>query len=377
LPRRRLYSTVLPGPPRRFRNAIHPVRRRTAARLVRLHQVPDNRTAISQTMKSVLVTGGTGSFGRAFIRRALQDPELERLVVFSRDELKQHEMRQSFPDTGSSPIRYFLGDVRDRDRLYRALDGIEVVVHAAALKQVPACEYNPLEAIKTNVLGAANVIDAAIDRDVRRVIALSTDKAANPVNLYGATKLCSDKLFVAANNYSGQHGTRFSVVRYGNVMGSRGSVIPFFLEARKRRVLPVTDPRMTRFWITLEQGVEFVLQGLERMKGGEIFVPKIPSMNIMDIAKAVAPGCRTEVVGIRAGEKLHEVMVAEDDARNTVEYDDYFVILPAFHDWTSDEHLGNGGRQCPDGFRYSSETNTSWLTTEQLREMIRTAGHPG
>ncbi len=245
-------------------------------------------------------------------------------------------------------------------------------MHAAALKQVPAAEYNPLEAVKTNVLGAANVIDAAIDRDVKKVVALSTDKAANPINLYGATKLCADKLFVSASNYSGHHGTRFAVVRYGNVVGSRGSVVPLFLKARRDGFIPITDPRMTRFWLTLEQGVEFVLRSLERIdRGGEIFVPKIPSMRVVDLAEAIAPGCPTRVVGIRPGEKLHEVMVPEDDARHTVEYDDYFAILPTLDDWDPSTYLKkDGGRLCPDGFRYSSDTNTRWLLVGELREMI-------
>jgi UDP-N-acetylglucosamine 4,6-dehydratase len=320
--------------------------------------------------KVILITGGTGSFGQKFVETVLQRYRPDRMIVFSRDELKQFQMRERFSERDYPCMRYFIGDVRDKDRLYRAFDGVDVVVHAAALKQVPACEYNPLEAIKTNVLGAANIVDAAIDRNVQKVIALSTDKAAAPVNLYGATKLCSDKLFTAANSYSGSHRTQFSVVRYGNVMGSRGSVIPFFLKMRERGVLPITDERMTRFWITLEQGVEFVLKSLSRMKGGELFVPKIPSMNIMDIAQAIAPGCPTEIVGIRPGEKLHEVMVAEDDSRNTVEYPDYFAILPSFHQWTDEELLRNGGRACPEGFRYSSETNSEWLTVDQLQEML-------
>jgi UDP-N-acetylglucosamine 4,6-dehydratase len=267
-------------------------------------------------------------------------------------------------------LRYFIGDVRDKERLLRAFDGIDVVVHAAALKQVPACEYNPLEAIKTNVLGAANIVDAAIDRNVPKVLALSTDKAASPVNLYGATKLCSDKLFISANHYSGAHKTRFSIVRYGNVVGSRGSVVPFFLKMRETGVLPITDPRMTRFWITLKQGVQLVLDSLERMHGGEIFVPKIPSMNIMDLAKAIAPDARYEVTGIRPGEKLHEAMITEDDARTTVEYDKYYAILPSYQEWGAEDFVKNtGGQWCPEGFRYSSEINTEWLTTEQLREM--------
>lgn len=321
--------------------------------------------------KVALVTGGTGSFGQKFVEVVLARYKPEKLIIFSRDELKQFEMRQKFPEQRYPFLRYFLGDVRDRERLYRAFDEVDIIIHAAALKQVPASEYNPMEAVKTNILGAANIIDAAIDRNVQKVIALSTDKAANPVNLYGATKLCADKIFVAANNYSGHHGTRFSVVRYGNVIGSRGSVIPFFMKMRETGVLPITDSRMTRFWITLEQGVDFVLKSIERMRGGEIFVPKIPSMQIMDLARAIAPECRTEIVGIRPGEKLHEVMVPEDDSRHTLEYDDYFAILPAFHDWDTDNYIHqNGGRLCPDGFRYSSETNTHWLSVDELREML-------
>ena len=324
--------------------------------------------------KSMLVTGGTGSFGKKFIATVLERYTPKRLIVFSRDELKQFEMRQHFPDSKYDSIRYFIGDVRDRERLYRAFHGVDVVIHAAALKQVPACEYNPLEAIRTNILGAASIIDAAIDRGVKKVVALSTDKAANPINLYGATKLCSDKLFTAANNYAGPDGTRFSVVRYGNVVGSRGSVVPFFLRMRDKGVLPITDPRMTRFWITLEQGVEFVLQSLERMKGGEIFVPKIPSMNIMDLARALAPSCKTEVVGIRPGEKLHEIMVTEDDARQTLEFENHYTILPSFHDWDGQEYYRNsGGRQCEEGFRYASDSNSWWLTEEDLRDMASRA----
>jgi len=323
---------------------------------------------------SVLVTGGTGSFGRQFVQFLLEHHRPKRLVILSRDEVKQHEMRKEFPDGPGSPVRYFIGDVRDRDRLYRAFDHVDVVVHAAALKQVPTCEYNPLEAVKTNVLGAANIIDAAIDRNVQKVIALSTDKAANPINLYGATKLCSDKLFVAANHYSGQHRTRFSVVRYGNVMGSRGSVIPEFVKMREAGTVTITDKRMTRFWLTLDQGVRFVWDSLDRMQGGEVFVPKIPSMNIMDLAEAIAPGCRVEFIGIRPGEKLHEVMVPEDDAHNTLEYEKYFAILPSFIEWDRAEYLKlNGGRQCPDGFRYSSENNDQQLTVEDLRALLSTS----
>ncbi|MFI5348066.1 MAG: UDP-N-acetylglucosamine 4,6-dehydratase (inverting) [Elusimicrobiota bacterium] len=322
--------------------------------------------------KVVLVTGGTGSFGKAFVAAVLKKYKPKKLIIYSRDELKQFEMHRHFDEKTYPAIRYFIGDVRDRERLYRAFDGVDVVIHAAALKQVTTAEYNPLEAIKTNVLGASNVIDAAIDRKVKTVVALSTDKAVNPVNLYGATKLCSDKLFVAANHYAGSHGTRFSVVRYGNVVGSRGSVIPFFLDAMKSGVIPITDKRMTRFWITLPHAIDFVLRSLEMMEGGEIFVPKIPSMNIMDLAKAVAPDCKTKIVGIRPGEKLHEVMVTEDDARDTLEFPDRYVILPATHGWA--ESIGkkaNGVKRCPDGFRYSSDGNKEWLTVAQLRTMIQ------
>ncbi len=323
--------------------------------------------------KSVLITGGTGSFGQRLTEIVLGRYTPKRLIIFSRDELKQSEMRQRFDVRDYPCIRYFIGDVRDRDRLYRAFDGVDIIFHAAALKQVPTSEYNPSEVIKTNILGAANVIDAAIDRDVKRVIALSTDKAANPINLYGASKLCADKLFVAANSYAGPHPTRFSVVRYGNVVGSRGSVVPIFLEKRTTGRLPVTDERMTRFWITLEQGVEFVLASLERMEGGEIFIPKIPSMRVVDVARAIAPECELEFVGIRPGEKLHEVLITEDDARMALEYDDYFAILPAFHDWDPTAYrTRNGGKTCPDGFRYSSETNPCWLKAEELGKMVTT-----
>jgi UDP-N-acetylglucosamine 4,6-dehydratase len=321
--------------------------------------------------KTVLITGGTGSFGRRFTETALKQYNPKRLIVLSRDELKQSEMQAQFGEKEHPNIRYFIGDVRDRDRLYRAFDGVDIVIHAAALKQVPAAEYNPIEAIKTNVLGAANVVDAAIDRGVSKVIALSTDKAASPINLYGATKLCSDKLFVAANSYSGAHQTRFSVVRYGNVVGSRGSVVPLFLQQRKTGKLPITDARMTRFWITLERGVQFVLQCLGEMRGGEIFVPKIPSMKLIDLARVIGPDCEMEIVGRRPGEKLHEVMVTEDDAQNTLEYDDFYAILPTVRSWNNEQARENGnGRPCPEGFRYSSETNTSWLTVAELEQII-------
>jgi UDP-N-acetylglucosamine 4,6-dehydratase len=320
--------------------------------------------------KNILLTGGTGSFGRAFVRYALDHLRPNKLVVLSRDELKQFQLRQTYPVDGYPMLRLFIGDVRDRDRMYRALDGIDIVVHAAALKQVPTAEYNPLEAIKTNVLGAANLIDAAIDRNVDRVIALSTDKAANPINLYGATKLCSDKLFIAANAYSGKHQTKFSVVRYGNVVGSRGSVIPYFLAQRRTGRISITDPRMTRFLVTIERGVEFVVQCLGRMRGGEVFVPKIPSVRVTELARVIAPDCEQEVIGIRPGEKLHETMVPEDEARLTLEFEDHYVIQPSHSFWNMKDYAANGGKRCADGFRYASDTNTWWLTEAEIRELI-------
>ena len=320
---------------------------------------------------AILLTGGTGSFGKRFVKRVLETAHPRKLAVYSRDELKQFHMRQQYPVDRVPNLRFFVGDVRDRERLYRALDGMDIVVHAAALKQVPTAEYNPLEAIKTNILGAANIIDAAIDRNVSRVLALSTDKAANPINLYGATKLCSDKLFVAANGYSGVHKTRFSVVRYGNVVGSRGSVIPYFIAQRRTGRLTITDSRMTRFLITLDQGADFVLQSLERMLGGEIFVPKIPSVRVADLARIIGPDCRQEIIGIRPGEKLHEVMVPEDDARVTLEFDDHYVIQPTHSFWNPKDFHENGkGRPCPDGFRYSSDTNVQWLDEDQIRRLV-------
>jgi UDP-N-acetylglucosamine 4,6-dehydratase len=326
--------------------------------------------------KVVLITGGTGSFGQEFTRKALNCFDVKKLIIFSRDELKQFEMKQSFSESDYPQIRYFIGDVRDRERLYRAFDGVDVVVHAAALKQVPSCEYNPIEAIKTNVMGAANVVDAAIDKRVEKVIALSTDKAANPVNLYGATKLCSDKLFVSAESYAGASRTRFSVVRYGNVLGSRGSVIPFFMKMRERGVLPITDPRMTRFWISLEQAVDFVLHSLQRMQGSEIFVPKIPSMLITDLAKAIAPECKHETTGIRPGEKLHEVMVPEDDARHSLENDTHFTVLPTYYgDRVREYSHKHGGTPCPEHFRYSSETNPDFLTVDDLCRIVVNEGY--
>jgi UDP-N-acetylglucosamine 4,6-dehydratase len=314
----------------------------------------------------VLVTGGTGSFGKKFTEIMLRVYHPQKLIIFSRDELKQHDMRASGFDHPS--LRYFLGDVRDADRVRRAFSGVTVVIHAAALKQVPACEYNPFEAIQTNIIGGRNVIDAAIDQGVKRILALSTDKAVNPVNLYGATKLCAEKMFVQANAYAGRQDTRFSCARYGNVVGSRGSVIPVFLEQRKRGKITITDPRMTRFWITLDQGVRFVIQAIEQTHGGEIFVPKIPSMRLADLAETLARNCEIEYIGIRPGEKLHEVLVSEDEARNSVELEDMFVIQPS-HSWWKTENWMHG-RALPDGFRYASETNTEWLTNEQLNDLV-------
>jgi UDP-N-acetylglucosamine 4,6-dehydratase len=317
---------------------------------------------------TVLVTGGTGSFGQRFVEMLLPlGPK--KLIILSRDELKQHEMRQRFPDTGpTSAIRYFIGDVRDLDRLRRAFHGVDLVIHAAALKQVPACEYNPIEAVQTNINGARNIIDAAIDAGVQRVVALSTDKAVSPVNLYGATKLVAEKLFVQGNSYAGIGGTRFSCVRYGNVVGSRGSVIPLFKAQKQNGYITVTDERMTRFWITLEQGVRFVMRCAEQMHGGEVFVPKIPSMRIVDLARTLAPGCEVRFTGIRPGEKLHELLVSDDEARNALEFGDMYVIKPIFP-WFFAEGWQDG-RPLADGFRYSSETNSEWVTPEQLRRMM-------
>jgi UDP-N-acetylglucosamine 4,6-dehydratase/5-epimerase len=320
--------------------------------------------------KTVLITGGTGSFGKKCTEIILKKYKPKKLIIFSRDELKQFEMAQQFPDSKFDCIRFFIGDVRDKERLSRAFRNVDFIIHAAALKQVPAAEYNPFEAVKTNIIGAQNIIDVAIDQGVKKVIALSTDKAANPINLYGATKLCSDKLFVAGNSYVGREDTIFSVVRYGNVVGSRGSVIPFFMKQRETGILPITDPRMTRFWITLEQGVNFVLDSLKRMVGGELFVPKIPSMNIMDLAKAIAPECKTKIIGIRPGEKLHEVMVPRDEARMTLEFDKFFIIQPKF--WFFERRFKNkNGKPLLEDFEYSSGTNKQWLTLEELRAMIK------
>jgi len=323
--------------------------------------------------QSILITGGTGSFGKKFVETVLKKyPKVKKLVVYSRDELKQYEMWQTFPDTKYKAMRYFIGDIRDAERFKRACEGIDIIVHAAALKQVPAAEYNPMECIKTNVLGAENIINAALDSGVKKVVALSTDKAAAPINLYGATKLCSDKLFVAANNMRGKRDIKFSVVRYGNVMGSRGSVIPFFLEKRKSGVLPITDERMTRFNISLEQGVDLVLHAIESAWGGEIFVPKIPSYKITDVAKAIGPDCKHEVIGIRPGEKIHEEMITESDSFYTIDIGRYYVIIPQTPQWSVEEYLQkHNGENVPIGFKYNSLTNNEWLSVDQLKELIK------
>lgn len=321
--------------------------------------------------KDILITGGTGSFGKKMVQIILNTYTPKKLIIFSRDELKQFEMSQKWSPKKYPCLRYFLGDVRDKERLMRAFHQVDFVIHAAALKQVPAAEYNPTEFIKTNIQGAMNIIEAAITNNVQKVVALSTDKACNPINLYGATKLCSDKLFAAANTYSGFENTLFAVVRYGNVLGSRGSVIPFFKERAKTGVLPITDDRMTRFWITLDQAAHFVVMALSRLKGGEIFVPRIPSMKITDLAQAIGPECKHEIVGIRPGEKLHETLIGEDDARNTVEFKDHYVIQP--HPRSQDDLLSssNGlGRLCKDGFRYTSDENSLWLKVDELRRLI-------
>jgi len=318
---------------------------------------------------TVLVTGGTGSFGHKFTEIVLEQFQPKKLIIFSRDELKQHEMRLLYPDTGDSPIRYFIGDVRDKDRLYRAFQGVDVVVHAAALKQVPACEYNPFEAVQTNVIGARNVIDAALDQGVKKVIGISTDKAVNPVNTYGATKLCAEKLFVNGNFYSYSGGPRFSCSRYGNVVNSRGSVVPIFKEQRNNGVLTITDARMTRFVITLKQGVEFVIKCIGEMSGGEIFVPKIPTMGIMDVANVIAPDCEISYIGIRPGEKLHEVLISEDEARYTLERDDMYVVQTP----QASSHLDRyeQAKQLEDGFRYASDTNTQRIDGTALEALLQ------
>jgi len=318
--------------------------------------------------KTILVTGGTGSFGHKFIEMTLEKYNPKKIIIYSRDEMKQWNMAIRF--NHDKRLRFFIGDVRDKDRLYRAINNVDYVIHAAATKIVPTAEYNPFECIKTNINGAMNVIDACIDNKVKRVVALSTDKACNPINLYGATKLASDKVFVAGNSYAGGENTRFSVVRYGNVMGSRGSVIPFFISKKKEGILPITDKRMTRFMITLEQGVELVWTALEDAQGGEIYVKKIPSMKLTELAKAIAPEAKLDFVGIRPGEKLHEIMISIEDALFTYEYEDYYKILPAIHNWAKDVNRINDGVKVPDGFSYTSDNNAEWMTKEDLKQWI-------
>jgi UDP-N-acetylglucosamine 4,6-dehydratase/5-epimerase len=338
------------------------------------HVLPDDLHAAMRQFdgSTVMVTGGTGSFGRKFIETLLRFSRARRLIVLSRDEFKQFEMQQQFAQFDTSRLRFFIGDVRDADRLDLAAREVDFIIHSAALKQVPTAEYNPFECIRTNVNGAENVVRAALRNGVRKVIALSTDKAANPINLYGASKLASDKIFIAANNLAGSLGTRFSVVRYGNVVGSRGSVIPFFkkLIAERADNLPITDARMTRFWITLPQGVAFVITALAMMRGGEIFVPKIPSMHIADLARCMAPHLPVKIVGIRPGEKLHEVMITEDDSRQTLELEDRYVIEPSFAWWQRGPYMASGAAPVPEGFRYASDTNTDWLDGERLTALL-------
>ncbi len=320
---------------------------------------------------TILVTGGTGSFGKKCMEILLKEYRPKKLIIFSRDELKQHEIRQMYPEAQNPTVRFFLGDVRDQNRLERAFHGVDLVIHAAALKQVPACEYNPFEAIQTNVMGAKNIIDAAINQGVKRVLALSTDKAVNPANLYGATKLCAEKLFVQGNSYAGGGATRFSCVRYGNVVGSRGSVIPLFREQAKTGKITITDARMTRFWLTLDQGVRFVIKTIEQMHGGEIFVPKIPSMKVTDLATAIAPKCEIVNIGIRPGEKIHEALISEDEARHTLEQDDLYVVHPAQQSWSAEQWKG---KPLPEGFRYASDSNPEWLTIADLQKLSSATG---
>ncbi len=338
-----------------------------------MHQFNDSSVELDG--KSILVTGGTGSFGKQFVKMVLGRYKMRRLIVFSRDELKQYEMTEDPELAGRSELRYFIGDVRDCDRLEMAMRGVDYVIHAAALKQIPATEYNPFECIHTNIIGVENVVRAALRTGVERVIAISTDKAASPLNLYGASKLAAEKICVAANNLSGHIGTRFSVVRYGNVIGSRGSVVPLFQRLIREGAgsLPITDPQMTRFWIALTQGVDFVLSCLAIMRGGEIFVPKIPSMKVTDLALALAPDLPHRTIGIRPGEKVHEVLITEDDARNSIELEDRYVIEPAFAFWKRDSYLANGAKRVPEGFRYASDTNSEWLDAAGLIRLLAEA----
>jgi UDP-N-acetylglucosamine 4,6-dehydratase (inverting) len=323
--------------------------------------------------KSILITGGTGSFGKQFLEVVLKKfPDIQKFIIYSRDELKQYELSQQYPNSQYPNVRFFIGDVRDADRLKRACEGVDIIVHAAALKQVPTAEYNPMECINTNIIGAENVINAALDCGASKVVALSTDKAAAPINLYGATKLCSDKLFIAANNMKGKRDLTFSVVRYGNVLGSRGSVVPFFLEMKKKGIIPITDERMTRFNITLEEGVNMVLYALENSWGGELFVPKIPSYRITELANAIAPNCKQEIIGIRPGEKLHEEMITESDSLNTLDCGKYYVIIPSHPNWDKEIYIKTyKAKHVPDGFKYNSGTNSEWLRASELRSLIK------
>ena len=316
--------------------------------------------------KTILVTGGTGSFGKKFVELVLRKYKPKVIRIYSRDELKQSAMVQHY---GNIPqLRFFIGDVRDKERLDRAMHGVDILVHAAALKQVPSCEYNPFEAVKTNILSAQNIIDSAIDNRVSRVMAISTDKAVNPINLYGATKLCAEKIFIQGNSYSGKTGVRFSCARYGNVIGSRGSVVPMFKKQKTSGIVTITDKRMTRFWITLDQGVDFVIRCIEMMKGGEVFVPKIPSMKVLDLANVIVPECKIKEIGIRPGEKINEVLITEDEARHTEEFKDFFIIEPEFHWWSKNNFKGS--KKLKDGFRYSSDNNSRWLTKEEMKKLI-------
>ncbi|RDY23312.1 UDP-N-acetylglucosamine 4,6-dehydratase (inverting) [Romboutsia maritimum] len=329
--------------------------------------------------KSILITGGTGSFGKEFTKRILNKYNPKKIIIFSRDEFKQDifrkELSMKFPDK-INKMRFFIGDVRDKDRLYRAFDGVDYIIHAAAMKQVPTCEYNPFEAIKTNIHGAQNVIDAAIDRGIKKVVALSTDKAVNPINLYGGTKLVSDKLFISANAYAANKGTIFSIVRYGNVAGSRGSVIPFFksLIDQGCTELPITDFKMTRFWISLDEGIDLVLKALNESKGGETYISKIPSFKVKDLAHAILPNCELKQIGIREGEKLHEIMITKDDSRTTYEYEKHYIIYPNFQWWNKERFFIQGGKLIKEGFEYNSRTNTQWLSVNQLREELNSVG---
>ena len=318
--------------------------------------------------KVILITGGTGSFGKKFTEIVLKNYHPEKLIVFSRDELKQSEMRQIYREDDYPSLRYFIGDVRDKERLNRAMNGVDYVVHAAALKQVPSCEYNPFEAVKTNIIGAENVINTAIDNGVQKVIAISTDKAVNPVNLYGATKLTAEKMFTQGNSYSGEGGTKFSCARYGNVVGSRGSIIPLFKKQKEKGILTITDKRMTRFWITIEEGVKFVIKCIETMKGGEIFVPKIPSVKLVDIARCLAPEAKLKFIGIRPGEKINEVLVTEEESRHALEFKNFFLIEPEFSWWKKPVY--QGAKKLKEGFRYTSDTNDWWLTKEEIKSML-------